>query len=382
MRKQKYTALLACVLILALLLPMTASTATDPADRNYEYVDVQPEKAKFHYPRRLWNAFCEKVLKRPSEEDFNHFVTVVNDGEEPREYIKYVDFDVSLTALNAAFKVDVESYGTKQHFCWISLLAYLGTKYGGDFSKYRQKDMDALLSKLRGGETIEALTADMKHFPYYLEAYTAVLGGLVGKHRVEKTDANGETKWEERYGLRGFHPIAAGFGFSQYDDFGTGRNYGYRRKHLGHDIFGAVGTPIIAVESGVVEELGWNQYGGWRVGIRSDCGTRYHYYAHLRKNRPYHVDITEKGQRVNAGDVIGYMGHTGYSTTENVNNIKEPHLHYGLQLIFDESQKEGNNQIWVDLFAITKFLDKNRCSVHRVNETKEFYANQRWEVVQ
>ena len=34
------------------------------------------------------------------------------------------------------------------------------------------------------------------------------------------------------------------------------------------------------------------------------------------------------------------MGHTGYSTTENVNNIKIVHLHWGLQLIFDESQKE------------------------------------------
>ena len=39
-----------------------------------------------------------------------------------------------------------------------------------------------------------------------------------------------------------------------------------------------------------------------------------------------------------------YMGHTGYSTTENVNNIKIVHLHWGLQLIFDESQKEGNNE--------------------------------------
>ena len=33
-----------------------------------------------------------------------------------------------------------------------------------------------------------------------------------------------------------------------------------------------------------------------------------------------------------------YMGHTGYSTTENVNNIKIVHLHWGLQLIFDESE--------------------------------------------
>ena len=53
-----------------------------------------------------------------------------------------------------------------------------------------------------------------------------------------------------------------------------------------------------------------------------------------------------------AGDVIGYMGHTGYSTKENVNNIDTVHLHFGLQLIFDESQKEGNNEIWVDCYEL------------------------------
>ncbi len=47
--------------------------------------------------------------------------------------------------------------------------------------------------------------------------------------------------------------------------------------------YGSIGTPIVAVESGYIEALGWNQYGGWRVGIRSFDGKRYYYYAHLRK---------------------------------------------------------------------------------------------------
>ena len=34
-------------------------------------------------------------------------------------------------------------------------------------------------------------------------------------------------------------------------------------------LMGSIGTPIVAVESGVIENLGWNQYGGWRIGIRS-----------------------------------------------------------------------------------------------------------------
>lgn len=78
-----------------------------------------------------------------------------------------------------------------------------------------------------------------------------------------------------------------GYGYSHCDDFGVGRSYGFRRKHLGNDLMGGLGTPIIAVESGVVEALGWNQYGGWRVGIRSADSRRYYYYAHLQKGRPH-----------------------------------------------------------------------------------------------
>lgn len=132
-----------------------------------------------------------------------------------------------------------------------------------------------------------------------------------------------------------------------------------------------IDTPVVAVESGVVEALGWNQYGGWRIGIRSFDGKRYYYYAHLRQNYPYAEGLKE-GDTVTAGDVIGYMGHTGYSTKENVNNIEVVHLHWGLQLIFDESQKEGNNEIWIDCYELTKFLYRNRSEVAKIGDTREW----------
>ena len=75
---------------------------------------------------------------------------------------------------------------------------------------------------------------------------------------------------------------------------------------------------------------------------------------------------------VTVGDVIGYMGHTGYSTKENVNNIDQVHLHMGLQLIFDESQKEGDHEIWIDCYDLTRFLYKNRSAVYKVQGTKEW----------
>lgn len=122
----------------------------------------------------------------------------------------------------------------------------------------------------------------------------------------------------------------------------------------------------------MLKRFGWNQYGGWRIGIRSFDKKRYYYYAHLRKGHPYAEGICE-GKIVSAGDVIGYLGMTGYSNKEDVNNINVPHLHFGIQLIFDEVQKEGPNQIWVDVYHLIDFLKKNRSSVIRGNEETKDY---------
>lgn len=108
------------------------------------------------------------------------------------------------------------------------------------------------------------------------------------------------------------------------------------------------------------------------MGIRSFDQKRYYYYAHLRQNFPYNLSL-EEGSVVHAGDVIGYMGHTGYSATENVNNIDQVHLHFGLQLIFDESQKEGTNEIWVDCYSLVRFLSQHRSQAIKNTATKEWY---------
>ena len=186
-----------------------------------------------------------------------------------------------------------------------------------------------------------------------------------------ETDENGNVRYCTRYGLKAYFPLARGFDYSHYDDFGVGRSYGYKRRHLGHDMMGLVGTPVMAVESGYVEALGWNQYGGWRIGIRSFDKKRYYYYAHLRQNYPYQSDLKE-GSIVTAGDVIGYLGRTGYSTTENVNNIEVTHLHWGLELIFNEAQKESDNEIWIDVYPLTRFLAKHTQAAQKVEGTKEW----------
>ena len=180
-------------------------------------------------------------------------------------------------------------------------------------------------------------------------------------------------KYETKYGIKAFLPIAKNYGFSHYDDFGNSRTYGFKRVHLGNDLMGSIGTPIIAVESGTIAHIGWNQYGGWRIGIRSMDSKRYYYYAHLRKDHPYAPNL-EEGSVVKAGDVIGYLGMTGYSPKENVNNINVPHLHFGMQLIFDESQFDSPKEIWIDVYQIIEFLKQNKSEVIKSETMKNEYT--------
>ena len=299
------------------------------------------------------------------------------------DFIKWVDFNVTCEALEQAFRYDVDTCQAEVHLNWVDLLAYLGARYGGDFSRYKKSDMKKVAEQLINGEmTMEELTSDMKYYDYYRQAYGAVLDGMVGTFQAEipadevpemlqQSAQNTDTVWVTKYGLKAFFPLAKNFPYNDFDDFGVSRSYGFKRRHLGHDMMGQVGTPIIAVESGYVEALGWNQYGGWRIGIRSFDKKRYYYYAHLRKNYPFQSNLKE-GSAVQAGDVIGYMGRTGYSSKENTNNIEESHLHFGLELVFDESQKESDHEIWINCYELVKFLRRNQCEAVKVEGTKEW----------
>ena len=295
-------------------------------------------------------------------------------SEEKKNFIKWVDFKVTSEALNLTAKLDIDSHNKKEEvvFNWIELLAYLACKNGGNFKNFNSKDLTNLVNRLKDGQTMEELTQNMKFYDYYYESYSAILDGFLGNYSIEVPQEDGSKLYEEKYGLKAFLPIAKNYAFSHYDDFGNSRSYGFKRTHLGNDLMGSIGTPIIAVESGIIENIGWNQYGGWRIGIRSFDKKRYYYYAHLRKNHPY-AEGLEVGMTVKAGDVIGYLGMTGYSTKENVNNINVPHLHFGMQLIFDESQVDSPNEIWIDVYAIIEFLMRNRSEVYMANrETKDY----------
>lgn len=273
------------------------------------------------------------------------------------EPIKWVDFGVPYESLKYAMDVDIATAEKEKHISWIEILAVSGCRTGGkcplDAVKKAARDLE-------GDQTAEELLGNLyQYYPYYKESFQAVLGGLLGSYSIEM---DGEMK--ATYGLKAFSPIAAGYGYSHSDDFGNRRTFGFARKHLGHDLMGSLGTPIVAVEGGIVEAMGWNRYGGWRIGIRSSDNLRYYYYAHLQKDHPF-ADGLEIGDVVQAGDLIGFMGRTGYSDKPNTNNIETVHLHFGIQLVFDESQKECLSEIWINPYHIVRLLHSHRSSLRK-----------------
>ncbi|HTK60639.1 MAG TPA: peptidoglycan DD-metalloendopeptidase family protein, partial [Candidatus Baltobacteraceae bacterium] len=99
--------------------------------------------------------------------------------------------------------------------------------------------------------------------------------------------------------------------------FTTGRRYvsafNTSTGHRAIDYAAKAGTPIRATADGVVAFAGWDGPYGNKVSIRHN-GTYTTNYCHQSKM------IVKRGQKVEQGQVIGYVGSTGFSTG--------PHLHY------------------------------------------------------
>ena len=96
-----------------------------------------------------------------------------------------MDFTVPAEIMEKAFRLDINTCQAPVHLDWIELLAFLGARYGGDFSRFRQADLDSLAEALKNGTSMDTLAEGLKYYPYYKEAYGAVLGGMVGYFEQE-----------------------------------------------------------------------------------------------------------------------------------------------------------------------------------------------------
>lgn len=136
------------------------------------------------------------------------------------------------------------------------------------------------------------------------------------------------------------------------DSWGAARTYGGERLHEGCDLMASNNVrgyfPIISVSDGIVEKKGWLSQGGYRIGIRAPHGA-YFYYAHLYDYAPE----LEEGDEVKAGQLLGFMGDSGYGEEGTVGQF-DVHLHFGIYL----NSKEG--EMSVNPYWVLKYLEKHK----------------------
>lgn len=136
------------------------------------------------------------------------------------------------------------------------------------------------------------------------------------------------------------------------DSFGSDREWtesssGSVRRHEGIDIMAPKGTPVYSVSAGTINRIGWNTYGGWRVNITDRNGQFRMYYAHLSAFAPG----LRIGDSIKAGQLIGFVGDTGYGGTGTV-GMFAPHLHFGLY--------RNDNGRAVDPYFYLRYWEQNK----------------------
>ena len=136
------------------------------------------------------------------------------------------------------------------------------------------------------------------------------------------------------------------------------RTYKGNRTHEGTDVMGDINKdgiyPVVSVSDGYVSNIGWLELGGWRIGITSPSGI-YYYYAHLDS----YAKEYKEGDVIRAGDIIGYMGSTGYSKVEGTKNKFPVHLHFGIYITPDPDIAADYEEIALNAYNILKINENN-----------------------
>ena len=130
------------------------------------------------------------------------------------------------------------------------------------------------------------------------------------------------------------------------------RTYKGKRGHEGTDIMPDKNErgmlPVVSMTDGVVQNKGWLELGGYRIGIQAPHGA-YFYYAHLDS----YADI-EEWDEVKAGDLLGFMGDTGYGTAEGTKGKFPVHLHLGIYIYNRE------HEISVNPYPALKYVEAKK----------------------
>ena len=96
---------------------------------------------------------------------------------QKKDFIRWVDFTPTHAALSAALEEDLRSHREQgeeqvQPVDWVELLACLGARYGGDFSRYRDTHLRETAKALSQGKSPKSILGKGpdQYYDYYREA--------------------------------------------------------------------------------------------------------------------------------------------------------------------------------------------------------------------
>jgi len=217
----------------------------------------------------------------------------------------------------------------------IQFFGGIGCDGNGDGRADRADDIDVLT----------AITRYLAKYGFQRDDWRIALWSYYQRDRAVKTIDQFASVYEkyQTLDLDAHHfPIPRRYNYSYHSTWGDARGWGGRRIHEGTDIFAGYGTPVLSTGYGVIEVVGWNRYGGWRIGMR-DMGNVYHYFAHLSSFRKG----LRPGDIVAPGEVLGYVGSSGYGKPGTSGKFP-PHLHYGMY------KESGENEWAFDPYPYLK----------------------------
>lgn len=265
----------------------------------------------------------------------------------------------------------------------ILLLSYINTTLSYQIMIRKLHTLDVNMELFRSMEfkedtlTVLISDSDKKHtdkienitLSMMLNSYSCTKKGVSKYKKLSETmvDKVSETKLYQKLYERyktilsdiQYFPVPEDLGkkylVSYENSWGNPRTYGGDRRHEGTDIMASENTrgiyPVVSVSDGVIENKGWLEQGGYRIGVRSESGA-YYYYAHLYSYAP---DL-EIGDKVLAGQLLGFMGDTGYSKVEGTTGNFDVHLHFGIYYM------EEDEEISVNPYYILKYLEQYKLS--------------------
>jgi murein DD-endopeptidase MepM/ murein hydrolase activator NlpD len=152
--------------------------------------------------------------------------------------------------------------------------------------------------------------------------------------------ASPQGPWDDDYRVLSTHhltmPVKGATAHEIQDTFHDARSGG--RKHEATDIAAPRGTPVVAMDDGVIRKLFTSVRGGLTIYEFDPSEIYCYYYAHL----DHYANGIRENMPVHRGDVIGYVGTTGDAPPD------APHLHV-------EITKLGADKKWWQGAAINPY---------------------------